>query len=172
MKQFPTALPPGKIMLSNLNRPLLPTLSHSVPDLLGVREAKPRATPLGFEASYKSDSEVEDAKEKGKKGAGSDTSQSSSSGEDSDSETGSDPDSASSGSASSSTSSANPAPRKDKKGKKDQAPKKPLPKNVRDVESALVANWHHVSGETEAFIGKPRHQLENRTGMEVAVMTL
>lgn len=169
MKQFPTALPPGKIMLSNLNRPLLPILSHSVPDLLGVREAKPRATPLGFEASYKSDSEVEDAKEKGKKGAGSDTSQSSSSDEDSDSETESDSDLASSGSASSSASNASSVPKKDKK---DPVPKKPLPKNVRDVERALVANWHHVSGETEAFIGKPRHQLENRTGMEVAVMTL
>lgn len=174
--QFPTALPPSKIMLSNLNRPLLPTLSHSVPDLLGVPEVKPRATALGFEASFLSDSE--DDKLAGKKGKKRTEDSSSELSPDADTE-GSNSDSDSEGDTSSSTSTSNPSLSSlsastvtTVKSKKDKKPKKPLPKNVRDVERALVANWHHVSGETEAFIGRPRHQLENRTGMEVAVMTL
>lgn len=165
-------------MLSNLNRPLLPTLSHSVPDLLGVKEVKPRATALGFEASYQSDSdgdaEAADRKDKqDKKGRKDPSSSSSSSDSDSESSSGTSSDEdAESASSSSSSSSATSVIAEQTKGKPEKAPKKPLPKSIRDVERALVANWHHVSGETEAFIGKPRHQLENRTGMEVAVMTL
>lgn len=49
---------------------------------------------------------------------------------------------------------------------------KPIPKTVRDLELALTANWRTISTETEALFDKPRQQLENRSGVEVAVMTL
>jgi hypothetical protein len=44
--------------------------------------------------------------------------------------------------------------------------------SVRDLEIALNANWRQVRDETESHLGKPRDQLENRTGVEVAVATL
>jgi hypothetical protein len=44
--------------------------------------------------------------------------------------------------------------------------------SVRDLEIALNANWRQIRDETESHLGKPRDQLENRTGMEVAVATL
>jgi hypothetical protein len=55
---------------------------------------------------------------------------------------------------------------------KDNKHLKALPKSIRDLELALTANWRTISTETESFIGKPREQLENRSGVEVAVMTL
>jgi hypothetical protein len=51
------------------------------------------------------------------------------------------------------------------------APVPALPKTVRDVELALNANWREVGNETKKVLGR-HHQLENKTGMEVAVLAL
>ncbi|WVQ78805.1 hypothetical protein IAT38_000896 [Cryptococcus sp. DSM 104549] len=54
----------------------------------------------------------------------------------------------------------------------DEAPPKPLFKSMRDIELVLNANWRDITSDAEDFIGKPRDQLENRTGLEVAVLKL
>lgn len=48
----------------------------------------------------------------------------------------------------------------------------PLFKTVRDLEMVLAANWKEISTATEQYIGRHRDQLENRTGLEVAVLAL
>jgi putative membrane protein len=48
----------------------------------------------------------------------------------------------------------------------------PMPKTVRDLEMVLNANWREITTESEQFIGKHRDQLENKTGLEVAVLAM
>lgn len=48
----------------------------------------------------------------------------------------------------------------------------PLPKTVRDLEMVMNANWREIGDETKKVLGRQRDQLENKTGMEVAVLTL
>lgn len=45
-------------------------------------------------------------------------------------------------------------------------------KSMRDIELILNANWRDVTTDAKSTIGKPRDQLENRTGLEVAVLKL
>jgi len=49
---------------------------------------------------------------------------------------------------------------------------RPLPKTIRDIEMALNANWREIGDETKKVLGRQRDQLENKTGMEVAVLAL
>lgn len=199
--QFPTAVASSQIILSDLNYPLMPALPHNVPELLGMDAAKPVPTPLGFEASlepHECDEKKRKNKAKSGKGARKSKRRVSKSGKDQkekddtssgSSSTSSDDDSDTTSSNSSSSSDKEdsaaldsdsstdvPSGKKDKEKEKEKGKQekknRPMPKSIRDVELALFANWRHVSTETEAFIGKPRHQLENRTGMEVGVMTL
>lgn len=48
----------------------------------------------------------------------------------------------------------------------------PRPKTVRDLEMAMNANWREIGDETKKYLGRQRDQLENKTGLEVAVLTL
>jgi len=62
---------------------------------------------------------------------------------------------------------------KDKDGKLVDRSQDPLrPKTVRDLEIALNANWREIGDETKKVLGRQRDQLENKTGMEVAVLAL
>lgn len=61
----------------------------------------------------------------------------------------------------------------------DGSPPKPkppkvgqLPKTMRDLELALGASWQEISSDTRKFTGGHKDQLENRTGLEVAVLAL
>lgn len=54
----------------------------------------------------------------------------------------------------------------------DQQRRLPPARSVRDIEMALNANWREYTDETKKFLGRQRDQLENRTGMEVAVLAL
>lgn len=47
-----------------------------------------------------------------------------------------------------------------------------LPKTMRDLEIALNANFREIGSETEKNIATPRYQMENKTGLEVAVLAL
>ena len=49
---------------------------------------------------------------------------------------------------------------------------RPRPKTIREIELALNANWREVGDETKKLLGHQRDQLENKTGMEVAVLAL
>nr|ODN89268.1 hypothetical protein L204_06205 [Cryptococcus depauperatus CBS 7855] len=61
----------------------------------------------------------------------------------------------------------------DAKTKEDENPvTKPMMKSMRDIELVLNANWKDITSDAKNIIGKPRDQLENRTGLEVAVLTL
>jgi len=46
------------------------------------------------------------------------------------------------------------------------------PRTVRDLEMTLNANWREIGDETKKALGRQRDQLENKTGMEVAVLAL
>ncbi|KAK4690087.1 ion channel-forming bestrophin family protein, partial [Tremellales sp. Uapishka_1] len=65
-----------------------------------------------------------------------------------------------------------PEPDKDKDTDKDDPKPKDLPKTMRDLELILNNNWLEISSETESYMGKPRDQLENRTGLEIAVLSM
>lgn len=162
--------------MSHLNQPFLPTLPQSAPELIGVSETKPAPNPLGFSAAFEACKEKDvptydhtDPKKakteakKSKKGPRSSSSSTSSSS------------SPSSSSSSSSRSSSEAEGQSDVEATDTAVPDKklqPLPKTVRDLELGLTANWRAIQTETENFIGKPRNQLENRSGLEVAVLTL
>jgi putative membrane protein len=47
-----------------------------------------------------------------------------------------------------------------------------LPKSMLDLEVALGLNWQEISTDSRKFTGGHKEQLENRTGMEVAVLAL
>ncbi|ORX35212.1 Bestrophin, RFP-TM, chloride channel-domain-containing protein [Kockovaella imperatae] len=118
---FPTRVPTKKIVRSHLNQPLLPSLSLSMPDLLGVPEVDPKPTSRGFNDSYQ--------------------------------------------------------PRLDEQDKSDrtqmsQTHETTPPKSISEVEAALNANWRDVENAWQEFKSRKRHQLENKTGMEVAVLAL
>lgn len=51
-------------------------------------------------------------------------------------------------------------------------PNGPLPKTIRDLELALNANWREIGDDAKKVLGRQRDQLENKTGMEVAVLAL
>lgn len=48
----------------------------------------------------------------------------------------------------------------------------PPAKTVHDIEIALNANWRRITEKSEKRFGTPRNQLENKTGLEVAVLSL
>jgi putative membrane protein len=47
-----------------------------------------------------------------------------------------------------------------------------LPKTMLDLEVALGLNWQEISTDSRKFTGGHKEQLENRTGMEVAVLAM
>ncbi|ORY20578.1 Bestrophin, RFP-TM, chloride channel-domain-containing protein [Naematelia encephala] len=49
---------------------------------------------------------------------------------------------------------------------------RPLPKSVRDLEIALGDNWREVGSEMAGLLVNQSDQLENKTGLEVAVIVL
>jgi len=51
-------------------------------------------------------------------------------------------------------------------------PNGPLPKTIRDLELALNSNWREIGDDAKKVLGRQRDQLENKTGMEVAVLAL
>jgi hypothetical protein len=155
-------MPSAQIILSHLNQPFYPTLHQSAPELIGVGETKPSPNPLGFAAAFEAckDKDIPDLEPKKKENLKHAKKQHKHKHLPSSSE------SSSSDSCSTSSDSEYDDPLTTNRHIK------PLPKTVRDLELALTANWRTISSETESFIGKPRQQLENRSGMEVAVMTL
>ncbi|EIW69018.1 hypothetical protein TREMEDRAFT_31453, partial [Tremella mesenterica DSM 1558] len=48
---------------------------------------------------------------------------------------------------------------------------KTLPKSMKDLEVVLSANWREIREEAR-YLGRRREQLENRTGLEIAVLHL
>ncbi|ODN76520.1 hypothetical protein L202_05187 [Cryptococcus amylolentus CBS 6039] len=66
-----------------------------------------------------------------------------------------------------------PAPSSPSSSSTEKKPEvKQMQKIMRDVELVLKANWKDVTSDARNVIGKPRDQLENRTGLEVAVLML
>ncbi|ODO04513.1 hypothetical protein I350_05117 [Cryptococcus amylolentus CBS 6273] len=66
-----------------------------------------------------------------------------------------------------------PAPSSPSSSSTEKKPEvKQMQKSMRDVELVLKANWKDVTSDARNVIGKPRDQLENRTGLEVAVLML
>jgi hypothetical protein len=123
----------------------MPSLSLSAPEILADCPSIPRTTKKGFAAAYTADDgEVHNAR------AASRHDENIKGNEDGKDQDGDAEDTKSTSSSSS------------RQG----------PTSIRDLELALNANWRSVFAETEAYIGRPRDQLENRTGMEVAVLTL
>jgi hypothetical protein len=124
--QFPTSVPTSHVVLSHLNQPFLPSISLNAPALLGMSEAIPHPTALGFahafpQFDYEYDSDHEDD-------------------------------------------GSPPVPKPPKLGQ--------LPKTMLDLEVALGLNWQEISSDSRKFTGGHKEQLENRTGMEVAVLAL
>ena len=61
---------------------------------------------------------------------------------------------------------------KPSKASQDESNRLPLPKTMRNLEITLNANWRDIAADTKKYIGKQRDQLENKTGMEIAVLAL
>ena len=53
-----------------------------------------------------------------------------------------------------------------------QGIRKRLPRTMAELELALNANWHEIGTEAQLYLDKSRDQLENKTGLEVAVLHL
>ncbi|WVQ78804.1 hypothetical protein IAT38_000895 [Cryptococcus sp. DSM 104549] len=145
---FPTTTSASHVVLSHLNQPFLPTLRTSAPDLLGVPERQPRPSAKGCADAFATYDDKPHASGVPPTGSTAPPADAHSS--------------ASSSSSSSSASVSTP----------EAAKPKPLMKSMRDIELVLSANWRDVTSDAEDFIGKPRDQLENRTGLEVAVLKL
>ncbi|WVF65852.1 hypothetical protein IAT40_000589 [Kwoniella sp. CBS 6097] len=152
---FPTALPASHVILSHLNQPFLPSLSTSAPDLLGIPERQPRPTEKGFadafsayDCKHASKDSIRQRRHKHKHRP--------------------------------SLHGLTPHQPEHEHGhqgrvhneEREEIKPGPLPRSMRDIEMILNANYREIVAETEDFIGKPRDQLENRTGLEVAVLTL
>ncbi|WWC88091.1 uncharacterized protein L201_002995 [Kwoniella dendrophila CBS 6074] len=181
---FPTQIPASHVVLSHLNQPFLPSLDLSAPDILGIPERQPKPTEKGFSHSWcsydckhaqsssthkhKNKNGLRNRKAKSPEEAYKDglehhenlrsfnTNQGYSVGQGDNEKPPHDDDHNDSGG-----------------GEEEEEIKpKPLLRNMRDIELVLNANWREITSETEDFIGKPRDQLENRTGLEVAVLTL
>jgi putative membrane protein len=114
--QFPTSVPTSHVVLSHLNQPFLPSISLNAPTLLGMSEAKPHPTALGFAHAFPQFDFEYDSDPHAKVGQ--------------------------------------------------------LPKSMLDLEVALGLNWQEISTDSRKFTGGHKEQLENRTGMEVAVLAL
>ncbi|WVR03769.1 hypothetical protein IAU60_000764 [Kwoniella sp. DSM 27419] len=148
---FPTALPASHVILSHLNQPFLPSLGTSAPDLLGIPERQPRPTEKGFAHAFCSYDCKHASKEslrlrtptKGKRGPAAPLSDHAADHTDDEIER-----------------------------EAEEIKPRPLLRSMRDIEMVLNANYREIVAETDDFIGKPRDQLENRTGLEVAVLTL
>ncbi|OCF38369.1 hypothetical protein I317_07865 [Kwoniella heveanensis CBS 569] len=152
---FPTALPASHVILSHLNQPFLPSLSTSAPDLLGIPERQPRPTEKGFaeafsayDCKHASKDSIRQRRHKHKQRP---------------SLHGSNPHSAG---------QEHEHAHHEHGEEGEEIKPGPLPRSMRDIEMVLNANYREIVAETEDFIGKPRDQLENRTGLEVAVLTL
>ncbi|WWD16444.1 hypothetical protein CI109_100870 [Kwoniella shandongensis] len=155
---FPTALPALHVVLSHLNQPFLPTFSASAPDILGVPERQPRPTPMGIAEAWSSYTSVKPGIPIPVTPVGGSR----------------DPAPAAMGTSTSTTTGQDEIPNKavEKDGNGTQPDVRSLMKSIRDIELILNANWREITLETEDYIGKPRDQLENRTGLEVAVLAL
>jgi hypothetical protein len=49
---------------------------------------------------------------------------------------------------------------------------RPLARSVRDIELALNANWREISSHAHRSDWQNHQELENKTGVDVAVLTL
>nr|XP_018264799.1 uncharacterized protein I303_02979 [Kwoniella dejecticola CBS 10117]OBR86957.1 hypothetical protein I303_02979 [Kwoniella dejecticola CBS 10117] len=168
---FPTHIPASHVVLSHLNQPFLPSLDMSAPDLLGIAERQPKPTEKGFAHSWCSydGKHASGHNHKSKKGLRNRKFTS--------------PEEAHQDGLEhhenlhsplrKHTHPHNDGVKSESEEEEEQEIKpKPLARNMRDIEMVLSANWREITAETEDFIGKPRDQLENRTGLEVAVLTL
>ncbi|WWC68538.1 uncharacterized protein I206_102467 [Kwoniella pini CBS 10737] len=161
---FPTHIPASHVVLSHLNQPFLPSLDISAPDLLGIPERQPKPTEKGFAHSWCSydGKHASGHDHKNKKGLRNrkykSPEEAHQEGMDHHEDLHSSP--------------VGQSHREEEEEEEVVFKPKPLAKNMRDIEMALNANWREITAETEDFIGKPRDQLENRTGLEVAVLTL
>ncbi|OCF56508.1 hypothetical protein L486_05358 [Kwoniella mangroviensis CBS 10435] len=155
---FPTHIPASHVVLSHLNQPFLPSLDMSAPDILGIPERQPRPTEKGsahswcsYDGKHAHDKEglrkrkVKSPEEAHKDGV-----------EHHEHLLNHDRNHL----------------HTNEEEEEEEVMAKPLARNMRDIEMVLNANWREITAETEDFIGKPRDQLENRTGLEVAVLTL
>ncbi|WVW80229.1 hypothetical protein I302_102207 [Kwoniella bestiolae CBS 10118] len=152
---FPTHIPASHVVLSHLNQPFLPSLDMSAPDILGIPERQPKPTEKGSAHSWCSydgkhaNKGLRNRKYKSPEEAHKDGVEHHGHLHD-----------------------GNHNEEVDEEDEEKDAKPQPLARSMRDIEMVLNANWREITAETEDFIGKPRDQLENRTGLEVAVLTL
>ncbi|RSH94765.1 hypothetical protein EHS25_004571 [Saitozyma podzolica] len=170
---FPTTVPSRQIIMHPLNQPLLPSSTRSALDILSGSPPHTKPTLRGFAASYPSGPSSSPTGVDPKR---SDTPKpyklTELPSEDEAKHTGSDGTTPSPQHARGMTSGTDRTVSGSTFSSAfHRKPSRPA-MSVRDLEIALNANWRQVRDETESHLGKPRDQLENRTGVEVAVATL